>query len=238
MTASFHAFSDPAALAEALADEAAALLNAGIAARGSAVLALPGGRTPSPFLAALGRRDVPWSKVTATLVDDRWLPPDSPDSNAAILRATLLAAAPAIRFVPLFNGAPTPEAGEGACAGALRALAAPFDLVVTGMGEDGHVASLFPDSPGLDDALRGPGPCRALRSPSAPHPRMTLTLPRLLDARRIVVLITGAAKRAVLERALDAGPLDDGPAAALPVGMPVRALLRQAAVPAAVFWAP
>lgn len=229
MTAPLRVFPDAASLAETLADEAAALLNEAIAARGFATMALPGGRTPSPFLTALGRRAVPWSAVTVTLVDDRWLPPDNPDSNAAALRATLLAAAPAIRFVPLFNGAPTPEAGEGACADALRALAAPFDLVVTGMGEDGHVASLFPDSPGLAAALDGPGPCRALRSPSAPHPRISLTMPRLLDARRIVVLITGAAKRAVLERARE-----DGPAAALPV----RALLRQTATPTAVFWAP
>lgn len=229
MTAPLCVFPDAATLAETLADEAEALLTDAIATRGAASVALPGGRTPSPFLIALGKRAVEWSKVTATLVDDRWLPPDSPDSNAATLRATLLAAAPAIRFVPLFNGAPTPEAGEAACATALRALASPFDLVVTGMGEDGHVASLFPDAPDLASALDGPSPCRALRSPSAPHPRLSLTLPRLLDSRRIVVLITGAAKRAVLERAQEDGPVAE---------LPVRGILRQTRTPAAVFWSP
>ncbi|PWC33373.1 6-phosphogluconolactonase [Azospirillum sp. TSO35-2] len=229
MTARLRVFRDVQDLAETLADEAAALLTAAIAARGRATMALPGGRTPTPFLNALGRREVAWDKVTATLVDDRWLPADNPDSNAHTLRATLLAAAPAIRFIPLHTGAATPEEGEAACAEALRALDGPFDLMVTGMGEDGHVASLFPDAPGLAAAWEGTAPCRAIRSPTAPHPRMTLTLPRLLDSRRIVVLITGGAKRAVLEQARA-----DGPDSALPV----RALLRRGGANAAVCWAP
>lgn len=229
MTARLRVFRDAQDLAETLADETAALLTAAIAVRGRATMALPGGRTPSPFLTALGRRAVDWGRVTATLVDDRWLPPDSPESNAATLRATLLAAAPAIRFIPLYTGAATPEEGEAACAEALRALDGPFDLMVTGMGEDGHVASLFPDAPGLAAAWEGPAPCRVMRSPTAPHPRMTLTLPRLLDSRRIVVLITGGAKRAVLEQARAAGPED---------AMPVRALLRRGGADTMVCWAP
>ena len=229
MTARLRVFRDAQDLAETLADETAALLTAAIAARGRATMALPGGRTPTPFLTALGRRDVDWSRVTATLVDDRWLPTDSPDSNAATLRATLLAAAPAIRFIPLYTGAETPEEGEAACAEALRVLDGPFDLMVTGMGEDGHVASLFPDAPALASAWEGTAPCRAMRSPTAPHPRMTLTLPRLLDSRRIVVLITGGAKRAVLEQARAAGPED---------AMPVRALLRRGGADTMVCWAP
>lgn len=229
MTARLRVFRDAQDLAETLADETAALLTDAIAARGRATMALPGGRTPTPFLTALGRRDVDWSRVTATLVDDRWLPPESPDSNAATLHATLLAAAPAIRFVPLYTGAATPEEGEAACAEALRVLDGPFDLMVTGMGEDGHVASLFPDAPGLAAAWEGPAPCRAMRSPTAPHPRMTLTLPRLLDSRRIIVLITGGSKRAVLEQARAAGPED---------AMPVRALLRRGGPDTMVCWAP
>lgn len=229
MTARLRVFRDAQDLAETLADETAALLNAAIAARGRATMALPGGRTPSPFLTALGRRAVDWGRVTATLVDDRWLPPASPESNAATLRATLLAAAPAIRFIPLYTGAATPEEGEAACAEALRAFDGPFDLMMTGMGEDGHVASLFPDAPGLAAAWEGPAPSRAMRSPTAPHPRMTLTLPRLLDSRRIVVLITGGGKRAVLEQARAAGPED---------AMPVRALLRRGGADTMVCWAP
>ncbi len=229
MTARLRVFRDAQDLAETLADETAALLTAAIAARGRAAMALPGGRTPAPFLTALGRRDVDWRRVTATLVDDRWLPPDSPDSNAASLQATLLAAAPDIRFIPLYTGAATPEEGEAACAEALRVLDGPFDLMVTGMGEDGHVASLFPDAPGLASAWEGSAPCRAMRSPTAPHPRMTLTLPRLLDSRRIVVLISGGAKRAVLEQARAAGPED---------AMPVRALLRRGGADTMVCWAP
>lgn len=232
MTARLRVFRDAHDLAETLADETAALLTAAIAARGRATMALPGGRTPSPFLTALGRRAVDWSRVTATLVDDRWVPPDSPDSNAAVLHATLLApvnGAPAIRFIPLYTGAATPEEGEAACAEALRAFDGPFDLMVTGMGEDGHVASLFPDAPGLAAAWEGAAPCRAMRSPTAPHPRMTLTLPRLLDSRRIVVLITGGAKRAVLEQARATGPEDV---------LPVRALLRRGGADTMVCWAP
>ena len=103
--------------------------------------------------------------------------------------------------------------------------------MLLGMGDDGHVASLFPDSPGLAVALdpgRPPG-CVAMTAPVPPRERLSLNLRALLDSRRIAIVITGAEKWATYERARLRGPAVD---------MPVRALLQQQNVPVAVYWSP
>ncbi len=99
------------------------------------------------------------------------------------------------------------------------------------MGDDGHTASLFPHAPALAAALtpKDGSPVRAIRADGIPQPRMTLTLPRILNARRIVLMIRGAGKKRVLDQAMAEGPVED---------MPIRAVLRQTAVPVTILWAP
>ena len=226
-----HRWDDAEGLAQTLADFLADDLSRAIADRGRASLVVSGGGTPIPLFRKLRRKILDWSRVRITLADERWVAPDHPDSNEASVREELLRdhASPAI-FVPLKNDAATPEQGQAACELALSSFRFPLDVVVLGMGADGHTASLFPGAPelpvGLD--LRGTARCVAVRPPIAPLPRISLTLSALLDSRRRILHITGSDKREVFARALDEGPVED---------LPIRAVLRNA--PSLdLFWSP
>lgn len=230
MKPEIRGFADADALATALAASVAGTLDGALRRTGRAGLVVSGGRTPEPLFARLGMRRLDWSGVWVTLADERWVPADDPASNEALVRTAFLTGPAAdARFVPLHTGDAAPEAGEAACARRLAAMPQPFDLVLLGMGEDGHTASLFPGSPDLRRALDDPGPCVAVRAPGPGPARMTLTLQTLLDTRRVAILATGEAKRAVLDAALGPGPVEE---------MPIRAVLRQDRVPVEIFWAP
>ena len=209
---------DRDALARLLAGEVAAVLEAAIRETGRAALAVPGGTTPAAFLSALGGHALDWAAVAVTLTDERCVPADHPRSNRRLLDQTLFAGpARAARFVAL-DGEP-----------GLAALL-PLDACVLGMGDDLHIASLFPGADRLDEVL-SPAcgtPALRLHAPGAPEARMTLTAPTLTGAGRCFVLIHGAAKRAALERVN---------AAANPADAPVRLVL-DGPNPATVYWAP
>lgn len=225
--AAWREFADPAALAEALADAVAADLGEAIAARGRAALALSGGATPRAFLRALAQRELDWSRVTVTLADERWVAPDDARSNERLLRETLFAgAAASARFVPLHRDAPAPEDAVATVDADIARIGLPFDVVVLGMGLDGHTASLFPDGDRLATALdaRGASYVSPMRSPSAGEPRMTLTLPALVATRHLVLHIEGLDKRRVCE-SLDAAA-------------PLGAVLAAASAPVDVYWSP
>lgn len=226
-----HRFDDSAALVAALTRATHADLSQAIEERGVASLVVSGGSTPRPFFEALSAARLDWPRLNVTLADERWVAPDSADSNEALLRSTLLKGdAARARFLGLKNDAPSAVAGAAECARRLDAWPRPFDLVVLGMGNDGHTASLFPDAPELSRALDANAPlCLATTPASAPQSRMSLTLAALLDARRIVVHIAGDEKWRVYEAARGEGPVKE---------MPVRAVLRQSAVPVDVYWAP
>lgn len=227
----WNAHADGDALAIALAGAVAADLRAAIAARGRALLAVSGGSTPRRFLAALGREAMDWSRVGVSLVDDRWVAPDEPRSNARLLADTLFAGeAGAARWLPLYRPTATPEEALDAVEAALRAEPLPFDALVLGMGNDGHTASLFPGGDRLAEALdlASPRLLFTMRAPNAPEPRITLGLPAILAARARYLHIEGDAKRAVYEDALQPGPVE---------AMPVRAVLRADAM-LRVHWCP
>ncbi|PWK92458.1 6-phosphogluconolactonase [Fulvimonas soli] len=228
-----YSFDDGPALAAALAGRVAGLLREGIAARGAAVLAVSGGSTPVRFFERLARQALAWDKVRVTLVDERWVDEDSERSNARLVKAQLLqGAAAAARFVPLYTGADTPEAGCAEARQRIRALPRPFDAVVLGMGADGHTASFFPGGDRLVEALDPDGrvPVLPMRAAGAGEPRITLALPALLDTRALILHIEGAPKRALLAAALEGR----GEAAQYPV----RAVLTQRRVPLEVYWCP
>ena len=226
-------FADRGTLTEAVARELAVLIECAIARRGRACGLVPGGSTPGPILTRLAGLPLPWSRVTLGLGDERWVPAEHPDSNEGMLRAAL-AGRPgaAAQVIGLYRAGQTPEqaAAAGLPAGLASGLAPPFDAVMLGMGTDGHFASLFPQAPDLPAALSGDGaPLLAVLPPAAPSPRLSLTLAALLDTRALLLVATGADKRAVLQQAALPGP-DHAP--------PLRALLRQQRTPLAVRWAP
>jgi 6-phosphogluconolactonase len=225
-------FTDMAALQSAAVEAIRSAILAGVAARGTASLALSGGTTPIPIYEALSHLDLPWSQVQLTLTDERWVPVDDPASNDAMVRRTLLKGPAALaRFTSLKCNTQTPEAAEGQIDGALRALAQPFDLVLLGMGDDAHTASLFPGGAGLEAAmdLTGPLKARAVRPAIDGPARLSLSLPALLQSRQMILLLRGTSKWAVYQDALGDGPVLEAP---------VRGILHQNQVPVTVYWTP
>lgn len=209
----WHIHDNDAAVADALADAVRNDLENALTERGHALLALSGGSTPKRFMQALSRRELDWAKVTVTLVDERWVPPTHPRSNARLVSENLLhGQAAAARFVPLYMDAPTPESGLPNVAARIDALALPPDVVVLGMGADGHTASFFPEGDHLAEALDRDGRASVLpmRAPDAGEPRITLSLPVLVDARSLYLQIEGEKKRHVLQQAIDGADLPIG----------------------------
>jgi len=225
-------FGGGAMLADALARKIADRLALAIAARGHATLAVSGGSTPKAMFATLSREAIDWARVTVTLVDERMVPPSDERSNQRLVSLHLLQNhAAAARFVPLYSAMGDAAAVSALASEAIGALPLPFDVVVLGMGTDGHTASFFPGGTTLNAVTDPACPARvmAIEAPGAGEPRLTLTLPLIVEADLMVLHIEGDEKKAVLEHALVGGPDED---------MPVRAVLRHAATPVEIYWAP
>jgi 6-phosphogluconolactonase len=222
-------FPTGAALAPAFAQWTAERLREAIEARGAALLVVSGGATPTRYFHALSSQPIDWSRVAITLADERRVPDDDPRSNAKLVRDALLRnRAARTQFSPLADSR-LDEDFELATANArIAALPSPPDLVVLGMGEDGHTASWFPGADSLAEAIDPDA--RALvapiRAPGAAEPRLTLTGRVILRARAIALHIEGAEKLATLAKALGEGPTE---------AMPIRAVLRRAADRLTVF---
>lgn len=223
-----NVFKDAEGLAQGLAAHVASNLMAGITARGAATLAVSGGSTPKRFFAVLSHQKLDWSKVTITLVDERWVDSSSERSNAKLVADLLLQnEAKMAAFVPLYAGGDGPTPALVAKTNAeLAALSLPFDAVILGMGNDGHTASFFPGGDTLHEALTSVGPALALHAPGAGEPRITLTLPFLLRSKAIYLHIEGPEKAATLEKALGDGPIEY---------MPIRAVIRQTQVAISIY---
>ena len=222
-------FADGAELARAFATWTAELLGAAIEARGAALLVVSGGSTPKRYFQALSKQPIDWSRVAVTLADERRVPDESPRSNARLVRENLLVdLAVRAQFAVLANSKLPPEQELAAAGARVARLSLPADLVVLGMGDDGHTASWFPHSAGLAEAI-DPG-ARALVAPiAAPdglEPRLTLTGRVILRARRLALQIEGAGKLETLARAMEDGPVE---------AMPIRAVLRQATEKLTIF---
>ncbi|TGQ66193.1 6-phosphogluconolactonase [Mesorhizobium sp. M00.F.Ca.ET.186.01.1.1] len=226
----WNAFPGRPELAAALAARVAERLTRAIAERGTALLAVSGGTTPAKFFAALSAMPIAWDKVVVTLVDERFVPASSPRSNAGLVAANLLQnAAASGRFVPLYHEAVSIEAAAASDNAALQSLPWPLDVVVLGMGLDGHTASFFPDADELPKLL-DPSCDRIImpvHAASAGEPRLTLTMARIIDAGLLALHIEGEDKRTAFDGAMGAGPRK-----------PIRAVLDASPRPVEVFWAP
>lgn len=173
---------------------------------GRFAVALSGGQTPVPLFRKLASRpDLPWAATRVFFADERFVPPDHPLSNLRLARETLLSR------VAIPEGNLRAPRGEGSIAAAARGYEsalrrlmsewgreeAIFDLVLLGIGEDGHTASLFPGSPLLGETVRWVG---AETSTSVHPPRITLTLPAINRSRVVLFLVSGEKKAGVFRR--------------------------------------
>ncbi|MGO4440115.1 6-phosphogluconolactonase [Rhizobium sp. RAF56] len=232
MAHDMHAFANSAELANSLADRVAGALSAAISARGAASIAVSGGSTPKAFFQALATRALDWEKVTITLVDERFVPADNPRSNHLLVSSNLLTGkASAARFLPLYQDVSSVEKAAAIATENTRTVGCPFDVVTLGLGGDGHTASFFPGGNNLAVALdeKTPRGVITMEAEGAGEPRLTFTFSSLQDARLLVLHIEGESKKDVLATA--EGPGDEAE-------MPIRSILRRAASPVAIYWAP
>lgn len=223
LKAELISFASAAAMAARLADMIEAQLARAIAERGAASFAVSGGSTPAGLYKALSTRVLDWSRVTAILVDERWVAPGEDGSNETFIRETLMQNhAAALNLVGLWSDAPTPAQGLAMVEARLEGVSRPFDAVVLGMGPDGHTASWFPYADGLDDALHSEKSLCAVNAlqsnVTGKHvSRMTLTIGAVKSARFMTLMIAGEEKRNAYIKVLEDGPVE---------AMPVRAILK------------
>ncbi|MGZ9810694.1 6-phosphogluconolactonase [Pseudoroseicyclus sp. H15] len=204
-----------------LADRLASELRRGLEQNDRVSVAVPGGTTPGPAFDALSDTQLAWDRVDVMLTDERWVPESSPRSNTRLLRERLFTGhAAAARMVQLRADTETPEEGLPALIEDVEA-ALPLTSVVLGMGEDMHVASIFPGADQLDEALHGKSTLVAMRAPGAAEPRITLSARVLNQAMNRHLLIKGAAKREALEKARHMSA-DEAPVAAILRGTTVH----------------
>ncbi|MFL2530172.1 MAG: 6-phosphogluconolactonase [Porticoccaceae bacterium] len=223
-------YENTSALDNSLSAEVSERLANAIATQGKASLILSGGRTPMGFFHQLSQQALDWSKVTVTLADERWVDNDHQDSNEKLVRENLLInEAHCAQFLSLKNSAQTAVEGEAALEAELAEYGQ-FTVVILGMGDDGHTASLFPGATalaaGLDlDSGRS---CIVVMPTAAPHERISMTLPRLLNTERLIIHISGENKQRVLDQAQAGSSVEE---------LPIRSVLQQTQVPVTVYWA-
>ena len=229
--AEWRAYDTTAEMADAVADAIGYLIEGALEARDEAFIALPGGKTPLPIFERLAAKKIDWNRVTIIPTDDRLVSITDPLSNAATIAHHFMPKGARVLPIVVKETADYHAAGEAANA-QLSDLKWPPDLVWLGVGADGHTASIF-QGPDLEEALEGPKRRRAIGvmpdplPPEAPVARVTLSRAAILSARMIMLTLSGAEKRAVVERALK-----DGPSSEVPIGR----VLADARGPLEIHW--
>ena len=226
-----HLFNEASDLESQLVKDVLEALQEGIILRGSASILFSGGSTPKKMLESLAAAPFDWRNVKVGLVDDRMVPKTSSASNANLLHAHFLdrIRGEAPKFYPLVEWEDESQNIDAAMQ-SVEAIGKP-DVVVLGMGTDGHTASFFPGGDNLE-AATSPTTNRlflSMLAPGAQEPRITMTLPCLTSARNLFLHIEGEEKLRVYEEALEDGPADD---------LPIRHVLRHPDVNLHVYWAP
>ena len=226
-------YEDAEEMAEAVAGDIQFIIESAIDARGGAVIALAGGKTPLPIYATLSEVKLDWKRVTIIPGDERIVPLGDPLSNVTALAKTFLPKG--ARVMPIVPTATADYKAAGRSADALmQDLHWPLDLCLLGVGADGHTASIFP-GPDFDEALNGPKERRALGVmpdplPSeAPVARVTLSRAAIVSSAAVMIAVTGAAKKKVIEDAIS-----QGAGSTYPIGR----VLADTELPVDIHWAP
>ncbi len=224
-----HNFENCQILAKNLAEEIADKLQSAIKKHNRASIAFSGGSTPKNMLKQLSlAKNINWQKLDVTLVDERFVDESSDRSNAKMIKENLLIGdAKRAKFFPLFLG--NEQLNEQAIKQMnleQKHIKHPFDVVVLGMGLDGHTASFFPNVIGLKKALKNKGPAIAINA-SDGEERITLTYPYLISAKNLYLHIEGKEKWQTLQKAQHKGAINE---------MPIRAFLQQDKVPLNIYY--
>ncbi|MEW6992292.1 6-phosphogluconolactonase [Colwelliaceae bacterium 6441] len=216
-------------LDQQLATNVADILSQAIAKKGKASIAVSGGSTPKGFFTALSQKDLPWQDITITLADERWVPIESDASNTRLVHENLLQnKAVNAKFFHL-------KQGEMLCSETLNDLnlaaqsaLLPLDVLILGMGEDGHTASLFPCSDEIDECFSTEASLLKVIPKSAPHERVSFSFTALKASKHTFLHISGESKKSVLNKALAENNIKE---------MPIRAFLQHPEINTNVYWA-
>ncbi len=240
MSWTIKSYEDNDELVDKMAPKIISALSLAIEKKGDASLVVSGGSTPRSLFNVLSKSELPWDKVTITLVDERWVDETHQDSNARLVKEYLLQNnAKVAKFIALTNldassdegkKLPSPFSSEKVIEEKISVIRKPFTVVILGMGSDGHTASFFPGAATLENALypQDDQQCVAVTPPVAPHDRMTLTLPALLNCENLMLHIVGVDKWRVLQKAIQPGAVSK---------LPIRAVLYQYKKTLEIFYA-
>jgi len=224
-------FSSREQLDSALADQVCGILKTAITYKGKASIAVSGGSTPKGFFKALSEKDVDWKKVTITLADERWVDINSSDSNTRLVHENLLQNnAAAAKFFHLKQGENLSEETLVDLNLAANNTLLPLDVLILGMGEDGHTASLFPCSKQIEAALdkTNTNALMSVQPTTAPHQRITFSFASLSQSKNTFLHLCGDSKKTVLESAVADTDI---------FKMPIRAFLHNDIIDTQVYWA-
>jgi len=218
-------------LDKALAENVSQILQSAIALKGKASIAVSGGSTPKGFFQMLSNKDIDWKKVTITLADERWVDINSDASNTRLVHENLLQNyAAAAKFFHLKQGVNLCEETLADLNLAANSSLLPLDVLILGMGEDGHTASLFPCSEQIENALdrSNENSLMKVEPKTAPHQRITFSFAALKQSENTFLHLCGTSKKQVLDKALSANDIFE---------MPIRAFLQDEDINTQVFWA-
>jgi len=208
----YYVANSPAEYVREAAEAVRLCLEDALLARGKASLLVSGGSSPKPVYESLSREALDWKNITVSLVDERWVPEGADGSNASFIKETLLQNnAAKARFMPLVNDAPKAETGALGMAKVFdETFPDPVDVCIMGMGTDGHTASWFPESKTLDRALEIERASSLVWQDASGQAggsgfddRITVSLPIVMRARNVFLLIPGQEKMAVWENSAD-----------------------------------
>ena len=215
-----HLFLEQKELIDTLSSKIIANLEEAILHKGSASLLVSGGSTPKPLFEKLSSFDIPWEKVKNKHRDERWIDKNHKDSNEKLVRDSLLVNfAKKAKFISMYQEYINIEDAQDVCSNIYEKELFPFDVLILGMGNDGHTASLFPNNIKLKEALETTkGFCICMKPDTAPYERMSLTKTAILSATNIYLHFEGVEKQDVYKKVLEGASSND---------MPVSAIIKQ-----------